>query len=110
MIDGGEVDDKIIVVLCEDEVYGVWCDIIDILEIVVNCLKYYFLIYKQLFGEELKCEIIYIYGCLEVIEVIKVSMCDYNKVYGNLEEVFLFIFFEVFNFSNWQQNMLNDLD
>jgi inorganic pyrophosphatase len=37
-------------------------------------------------------------------------MRDYNKVYGNLEEALSLTLFEAFNFSNRQQNMLNDLD
>lgn len=110
MIDGGEADDKIIAVLREDEVYGAWRDIIDIPETVVNRLKHYFLTYKQLPGEEPKCEITHTYGRSEAIEVIEASMRDYNKVYGNLEEALSLTLFEAFNFSNRQQNMLNDLD
>lgn len=110
MIDGGEADDKIIAVLREDEVYGAWRDITDIPETVVNRLKHYFLTYKQLPGEEPKCEITHTYGRSEAIEVIEASMRDYNKVYGNLEEALSLTLFEAFNFSNRQQNMLNDLD
>jgi len=110
MIDGGEADDKIIAVLREDEVYGAWRDISDIPETVVNRLKHYFLTYKQLPGEEPKCEITHTYGRSEAIEVIEASMRDYNKVYGNLEEALSLTLFEAFNFSNRQQNMLNDLD
>lgn len=101
MIDGGEVDDKIIVVMVKDEVYFSWCDISDVLVIVLDCLQYYFLIYKQLLGELFKCEIIYIYGCEEVYEVICWSKVDYDQKYGDLESVFFLMFFEVFIFSQW---------
>jgi len=73
-------------------------------------LKHYFLTYKQLPGEEPKCEITHTYGREEAIEVIEASMRDYNKVYGNLEEALSLTLFEAFNFSNRQQNMLKDLE
>jgi len=90
MIDGGEADDKIIAT-------------------VINRLKHYSLTYKQLPGEEPKCEITHTYGREEALEVIRASMNDYNKIYGNLEEALTLTLFEAFNFSNRQQNILKGL-
>jgi len=110
MIDGGEADDKIIAVLREDEVYGHWRSVEDIPGNVINRLKHYFLTYKQLPGEEPKCEITHTYGQEEAMEVIKASQLDYDKEYGNLEEALSLTLFEAFNFSNRQQKMLKDLE
>jgi inorganic pyrophosphatase len=109
MIDGGEADDKIIAVLEKDEVYGSWRDVEDIPDNIINRLKHYFLTYKQLPGEEPKCEITHTYGRAEAMKVIEASQEDYKKTYGNLEEALSLTLFEAFNFSNRQQNMLKSI-
>ena len=110
MIDGGEADDKIIAVLEKDEVYGNWADIEDIPVNVINRLKHCFLTYKQLPGEQPKCEITHTYGREEALEVIRRSQRDYNNAYGNLEEALSLTLFEALNFSNRQQKILKDLE
>lgn len=109
MIDGGEADDKIIAVMAKDEVYSMWQDITDLPDTLLNRLKHYFLTYKQLPGEAPKCEITHIYGRAEAHEVIRRSKQDYDHKYGNLESVLSYTLFEAFQFSQRQQDILNDL-
>jgi inorganic pyrophosphatase len=109
MIDGGEADDKIIAVLENDEVYGKWEDVSELPAAIINRLRHYFLTYKQLPGEEPKCEITHIYGRKEAHEVIKRSQKDYQKAYGNLEDVMSITLTEAFAFGKQQQEILNDL-
>lgn len=109
MIDGGEADDKIIAVLKNDEMYAQWDDIHDIPENILNRLKHYFLTYKQLPGEDPKCEITHVYGKAEAHEVIRRSYNDYQNEYGNLEEVLSFTMLEAMHFGSRQQKMLEDL-
>jgi inorganic pyrophosphatase len=109
MIDGGEADDKIIAVLEKDEVYGQWKDVTDLPESVVNRLRHYFLTYKQLPGEEPKCEITHLYGRDEALEVIQRSKADYDQFYGDLESALSVTLFEAFNFSQRQQGLLDKL-
>ncbi len=109
MIDGGEADDKIIAVLHKDEVYGDWHDISDLPQTIINRLQHYFLTYKQLPGEEPKCEITHIYGRDEALEVIRRSREDYQAAYGNLESVLSLTMLEAFTFSQRQQDILKTL-
>lgn len=109
MIDGGEADDKIIAVLSNDEVYSKWRDITDVPPTVLNRLRHYFLTYKQLPGEDPKCEITDVYGVAEAHEVIRRSKADYENKYGNLESALSLTLFEAFSFALRQQNMLKDL-
>lgn len=84
MIDGGEVDDKIIAVLKDDAVFGQVKDIKDCPEGTLSRLKHYFLTYKQIPGQEdgVKCEIIDIYGSEEANRVIEKSADDYAAKYN----------------------------
>lgn len=109
MIDGGEADDKIIAVLNNDEVYGSWGDVSDIPPSILNRLQHYFLTYKQLPNEKPKCEITQIYGCEEAKAVIQRSRKDYQKVYGNLEDIMSMTLVEAFTFGQQQQDILKEL-
>ncbi|MEM1325047.1 MAG: inorganic pyrophosphatase [Bacteroidota bacterium] len=109
MIDGGEADDKIIAVLKSDEVYGHWEDVSDIPNRIIQRLQHYFLTYKQLPGEEPKCEITDIYGRDEALEVIRRSQADYEATYGNLEDALTLTLMEAFKFARRQDKMLNAL-
>lgn len=109
MIDGGEADDKIIAVLNNDEVFGHWEDVNDLPESMVHRLEHYFLTYKQLPGENPKCEITHIYGREEAYEVIRRSQKDYNLAFGNLEGALSLTLFEAFNFSQRQKEILKGL-
>jgi inorganic pyrophosphatase len=87
LLDGGEADDKIIAVMKGDEVYQGWKDISEVPESMVKRLEHYFLTYKNSPGETQRCEITHTYGREEALEVIRRSQLDYEKEYGNLEEV-----------------------
>lgn len=84
MIDGREADDKIIAVLRDDAVYNEWEDITDVPELVIKRLKHYFLTYKDMPGEENKCEITEIYGRLEAHDTINRAMKDYKNYVESL--------------------------
>jgi inorganic pyrophosphatase len=87
LLDGGEADDKIIAVLKGDEVYEQWSDISLCPEALIKRLQHYFLTYKNLPGAAVnRCEITHTYGKEEAHEVIRRSMTDYHRDYGNLEE------------------------
>ncbi len=109
MIDGGEADDKIIAVLKKDEVYGKWNDIKDLPITILNRLQHYFLTYKQLPGEDQKCEITHVYGREEAHEVIRRSQKDYDNNYGNLEEALSITMLEAFQFAQRRQDIMNSL-
>lgn len=109
MIDGGEADDKIIAVLDMDEIYADWRDISDMPAVMVDRLKHYFLTYKQLPGEEQKCEITHVYDQSEALEVVRRSQKDYEEAYGDLEEALSITLFEAFNFNQRKNRMLDDL-
>ena len=109
MIDGGEADDKIIAVLKNDEVYGHWQNISDLPDPILHRLQHYFLTYKQLPGENPKCEITDVYGREEAHEIINRSRRDYEKAYGNLEDVMSMTLVEAMNFGQRQQEILKQL-
>lgn len=110
MIDGGEADDKIIAVLKSDEMYGQWKDISDIPETIINRIQHYFLTYKQLPGEDPKCEITDVYGKEEALEVIRRSQKDYELKYGGLEEAMTQTLLEALSHEQRRQDILNELD
>ncbi len=85
MIDGGEADDKIIAVMKQDEIYSKWNDISDCPDSIVSRLKHYFLTYKDMPGQQSKCEISHIYGAEEAKAVIRYSRKDYKTAFGNVE-------------------------
>jgi inorganic pyrophosphatase len=86
MLDGGEVDDKIIAVMYADAIYRECKDIADIPKSVINRLKHYFLTYKQNpDSEEQKCEIVDIYGKAEAYEIIKLAREDYDEKFPGMD-------------------------
>jgi len=84
MIDGNEADDKIIAVLEGDAVFGIYNDVSELPQIIVDRLKHYFLTYKDLPGNPSNVEITDTYGAEEAQEVIKRSMKDYRNKLANL--------------------------
>jgi inorganic pyrophosphatase len=85
MLDGGEVDDKIIAVLKDDLVYGHMRDIKDCPESILDKLKHYFLTYKEIpanNGSKAKVEITDLYGREEAIKIIELGIEDYNDKYN----------------------------
>lgn len=84
MIDGGEVDDKIIAVLKNDAVYGSIKDVSECPEGIINRLKHYFLTYKQIpsCNDKPIAEITHLYGAEEAKKVIELSSEDYLKKFA----------------------------
>lgn len=88
MVDQNEADDKIIGVLKHDATYGLWTDIGDVPEAMLNRLSHYFLTYKQAPGTSSGgCEIAMTYGREEAHEVIRRSLNDYHARFGDLEQI-----------------------
>lgn len=80
LIDGGEVDDKIIAVLKGDVTYTSTRTVEDLPPGVVNRIRHYFLTYKSIPEEEKKVvEIAGIYSRDEALEIIQASFRDYKK-------------------------------
>lgn len=88
MLDGNEVDDKIIAVLKDDATYGACTDIDQISDSVLDRMRHYFLTYKQAPGcADGICQITHTYGHLEARTVIDSSFADYQKRFGDLEAI-----------------------
>ena len=84
MLDGDEVDDKIIAVLEGDAVYGGMDDVGKAPAEVLDRLRHYFLTYKQGPDQTARStEIAEVYGRVEALEVLRLSRVDYdNKFKG----------------------------
>jgi len=83
LLDGNEVDDKIVAVMKDDAVYGGVAEIGHLPNLLVDRLKHYFLTYKQ--GPDQAhpaCEITRVYGREEAHEVIRRSQQDYRERFG----------------------------
>jgi inorganic pyrophosphatase len=83
MLDGSEVDDKLVAVLSGDAVFGGFREISDCPPVLLNRLRHYFLTYKQ--GPDdphTACEITHVYGRDEAHEVIRRSQKDYERSFG----------------------------
>jgi inorganic pyrophosphatase len=83
LLDGDEVDDKIVAVMASDAVYGGVSEISHLPSLFVDRLKHYFLTYKQ--GPDVArpaCEITRVYGREEAHEVIRRSQQDYVDRFG----------------------------
>lgn len=84
MLDGNEVDDKIVAVMVKDAVYGGVQDIGRLPSLLVDRLKHYFLTYKQApDGAYPACELTSVYGHDEACEVIRRSQKDYAARFGS---------------------------
>jgi inorganic pyrophosphatase len=83
MLDGTEVDDKIVAVMVKDAVYGGVPDISQLPALLVDRLKHYFLTYKQAPDEARPaCELTRVYGRDDAFEVIRRSQADYQARFG----------------------------
>ena len=81
LVDNNEADDKIIAVLKNDDVYGLWKDINDVPLTIINRLKHYFLTYKQMPDKDPTCFIDAVYGKKIAYQVIEASISDYHHHY-----------------------------
>ena len=87
MIDGGEVDDKLIAVLENDLSYGHWRDISDCPANMLERFEHYFLTYKEMPGAKShQVEITHTYGREEAHEVIRRSRADYIEHFADLRD------------------------
>ncbi len=85
MLDGNEVDDKIVAVLAGDAVYGGVSELGRLPIPLVDRLKHYFLTYKQGPDEpHPACEIVRVYAREEAHEVIRKSEQDYRERFAGL--------------------------
>jgi inorganic pyrophosphatase len=85
MLDGNEVDDKLVAVLSGDAVFGGFREISDCPPVLLDRLRHYFLTYKQ--GPDdphTRCEITHVYGRDEAHEVIRRSQTDYDNAFGHM--------------------------
>ncbi len=81
LLDGNEVDDKIIAVLADDLVYGEMSSIEDCPHAFIERLRHYFLTYKDVPGMQNRTvEITHIYGREDALEIIKLGSLDYQKL------------------------------
>ena len=80
MIDRNDVDDKIVAVLKDDVVYGVFRDITECSPGLIERLKHYFLTYKQSAEEAPRVvEITHVYSRGEAHDAILRSFVDYRQ-------------------------------
>jgi len=85
MLDGHEVDDKIVAVMVKDAVYGGLTDIGQLPSLLIDRLKHYFLTYKQApNASSPACELLRVYGRDEAYEVIRRSQQDYQERFGDV--------------------------
>ena len=87
MLDGDEVDDKLLAVLEKDLVYGKMEDVSQVPTELVDRLRHYFLSYKQIPGPGArKVQIAEVYDREEAVEVLRRSVEDYRAKFGAPEE------------------------
>lgn len=85
LIDGEEVDDKILAVLCNDLIYGSWRSIRECPAKQLQQLHHYFVTYKQSPQQDSRpCEVLGYYDREEALAVIDCSREDYRKRFGAL--------------------------
>jgi inorganic pyrophosphatase len=85
MLDGNEVDDKLVAVLHGDATYGDVREISELPPLLLDRLRHYFLTYKQGPDEAHRsCEITHVYGRAQAHTVIARSQLDYEKRFGGL--------------------------
>lgn len=81
LLDGNEVDDKIIAVLADDLIYGELNSIEDCPHGFMERLRHYFLTYKDVPGMSNRTvEITHIYGREEALEIIRLGSLDYQNL------------------------------
>jgi inorganic pyrophosphatase len=82
MIDRGEVDDKIVAILENDNIWASVEDLNGLPPVLVERLRHYFSTYKLVPGREAETSIECLYGRDQAYEVIRASMADYEEAYG----------------------------
>jgi len=86
MLDGDEVDDKIIAVLESDPTYENWTELEHCPPVLIDRIQHYFLTYKDMPGaESARVELVGVYGAETARQVIVSSQADYREKFGDLE-------------------------
>lgn len=89
LLDGEEVDDKIIGVMVDDLVYGNIKRIEDCPQSLIERLRHYFLTYKDAPDRgRCKVEIVSTYSREEALEVIKLGSLDYKNLIKSTSDTF----------------------
>jgi inorganic pyrophosphatase len=82
MLDEGKVDDKIIAILANDNVWQSSSDVSDLPEIIVERLRHYFSTYKMVPGKTSQTEVSPPYDAEHAFRVIEAAMQDYQDEFG----------------------------
>jgi inorganic pyrophosphatase len=82
MIDGGNLDEKIIAIPCGDPTYNTYKDIKSLPTHRFDEMKHFFSVYKELEGKSTAVE--EIKSRKEALKIIDKSIKDYEKKYGNI--------------------------
>lgn len=82
MIDRGEVDDKIVAILENDNIWASVDDLSGLPPVLVERLRHYFSTYKMVPGGEAETSIENLYGREHAYAVIQAAMADYDEAYG----------------------------
>jgi inorganic pyrophosphatase len=82
MIDGGEVDDKIVAVVAKDPVWADTTDLSGFPSKLVDRLEHYFLTYKLVPGQPHEVTIEERYGREHAHRVIEAAIADYRAAFG----------------------------
>ncbi len=84
MLDGDEVDDKVIAVLESDPAYEAWRDLADCPATLVDRVQHYFLTYKDMPGAaRRRTELVGTYGTSAAHEVVRAAIEDYREAYAS---------------------------
>ncbi len=84
MLDGDEVDDKLIAVLESDPAYEAWSELADCPATLVDRVQHYFLTYKDMPGAaRRRTELVGTYGTAAAHEVVRAAIEDYREEYAN---------------------------
>ncbi|MCD4672876.1 MAG: inorganic pyrophosphatase [Anaerolineaceae bacterium] len=82
MLDRGEVDDKIIAVLVNDNFWGNITSINDLPSNMVDRMQHYFSTYKNLPSAPIQTSIEKVYGEKHAHKVVNASILDYEQAFG----------------------------
>lgn len=82
MLDRGEVDDKIIAVLVNDNFWGDINSIDELPSNLVNRIQHYFSTYKNLPNMPPQTSIESVYDVKHALKVVEAAMLDYEQVFG----------------------------
>ena len=81
MIDGGEVDDKIIAVLANDNVWGTVDELTALPGVLIERIRHYFSTYKLIPGQKPKVRIEDVYAKDHALKVVTAAIEDYHDMF-----------------------------